>query len=284
MVRAHVWVAWRGPAGFSSRMTGFSKQPTPNAQLVPEQIRPAVILCCGEDKGAFVAASRAAGLGVGVVGADGATPTEFRSYSVWTLPEVTVILAAIGTGVVEPLLYELLGTGRAKRIVLVGTAGRLAAGARLALGKAFPIVEAHLAGTGLDREVTELPLRPHWPGLAESAGLAGGGTASIVSSDFYYGFSPALRPGDYRHRLPGLRRDFERLSGCVDLVDMEVGQFYALCRIIPETPGLMFLAFKGASNGVDNHGEQNAHAPAVLLDCLVQAVAALGLGAGGGRV
>ncbi|MBC8011171.1 MAG: hypothetical protein H7067_13865 [Burkholderiales bacterium] len=258
-------------------MASSFTEPTPNAQLVPDQIRPDVILCCGEDKGAFLAAWRAVGFPAG------AQAAEFRAYSVWTLPEVTVILASIGTGVLEPLLYELLGTGRAERIVLVGTAGRMAAGARLALGKAFAIVEAHLAGTGLDREVTELPLQPHWPGLAEATEAAGEGTASIVSSDFYYGFSPALRAGDYRHRLPGLRRDFERLSGNVDLVDMEVGQFYALCRLIPESPGLRFLAFKGASNGVDNHAEQNAHAPAVLLHCLEQAVAALGLGAGFGR-
>jgi hypothetical protein len=79
-----------------------------------------------------------------------------------------------------------------------------------------------------------------------------GPTASIVSSDFYYGFSPARRPGDYRHRLPALRRDFERLSTRVDLVDMEVGQFYALCRLIPDKPGLQFIAVKGASNAVEN--------------------------------
>jgi hypothetical protein len=197
-----------------------------------------------------------------------ATGAEFRGYTVWTLPTATVILASIGTGVIEPLLYELLGTGRAGRIVLVGTAGRLGAG-RLPLGIGFPITEAYLAGTGLDREVPDQPLRPEWPDLAA------GPVASIVSSDFYYGFSPSTRPGDYRHRLPGLRRDFERLSASVDLVDMEVGQFYALCRLIPENPGLRFLAIKGASNGVDNHGEQNTHAPAVLLDCLEKALRAL---------
>jgi hypothetical protein len=239
-----------------------SPDASPNAQLLHEQIRPSVILCFGEDKGAFTAALCTLGF------PSGATVSEFRGYTVWTLTDVTVILASIGTGVVEPLLYELLGTGRAQRIVLVGTAGRLGAG-RLPLGTGFPITEAYLAGTGLDREVADQPLRPDWPDLAV------GPVASIVSSDFYYGFSPPTRPGDYRHRLPALRRDFERLSVFVDLVDMEVAQFYALCRIIPEQPGLHYLAIKGASNGVDNHGEQNTHAPAVLLDCLEKALSAL---------
>jgi len=243
-------------------MSQPSPDASPNAQLRPAQIRASVILCCGEDKGAFVAALHILGFP-----AD-ATASEFRGYTVWTLPDVTVILASIGTGVVEPLLYELLGTGRAERIILVGTAGRLGAG-RLPLGSGFPITEAYLAGTGLDREVADQPLRPAWPDLAA------GPVASLVSSDFYYGFSPSIRPGDYRHRLPALRRDFERLSAFVDLVDMEVAQFYALCRLIPEQPGLRYLAIKGASNGVDNHGEQNTHAPAVLLDCLGKALLAL---------
>ena len=236
--------------------------PSPNARLLPSQIRADVILCCGEDKRAFVAALREQGLPVDPVAPD------FRGYTIWTLPALTVVLAPIGTGALEPILCELLGAGRARRIVLVGTAGRLAA-RPLPLGVGYPISEARLSGTGLDREVAGQPLHPEW-----TAPLAGP-TASIVSSDFYYGFSPPTRPGDYRHRLPALRRDFARLSRSVDLVDMEVAQFYALCRLIPDAPGLRFLAIKGASNGVENHAEQNTHAPAVLLDCLRQALAAL---------
>jgi Phosphorylase superfamily. len=244
-------------------MSQPASAPSPNARLVPEQLRPDVILCCGEEKRAFVDALHQLGLEID------ATAPDFRGYTVWTLPKLTLVLAPIGTGAVEPILCELLAPGRVERIVLVGTAGRLSA-RPLPLGTGFPIVEARLAGTGLDREVSGQPLRPEWPVLPP------GPTASIVSSDLYYGFSPARRPGDYRHRLPALRRDFERLSGVVDLVDMEVGQFYALCRLIPDTPGLRFLAIKGASNGVENHAEQNTHAPAVLLDCLRQALALLG--------
>ena len=237
--------------------------PSPNARLAPDQIRADVILCCGEDKRAFIAALLLLGLPI-----DPAAP-DFRGYTVWTLPAVTVVLAPIGTGSIEPILCELLGTARVARLILVGTAGRLAA-RPLPLGVGYLITEAHLSGTGLDRETDGQPLRPDW------AGPLTGETASIVSSDFYYGFSPALHPGDYRHRLPALRRDFERLSRTVDLVDMEVAQFYALCRLIPDRPGLRFIAIKGASNGVDNHGEQNTHAPAVLLDCLRQALGLLG--------
>lgn len=245
-------------------MSAPSAAASPNAQLHCDQIRPSVILCCGEDKGAFLDA-------LATLGFPTATPvSEFRSYSVWTLPSVTLILSAIGTGSLEPLLYELIATERAERIILVGTAGSLGA-KRLPLGVAYPIAEAHLAGTGLDREVSGQTLRPEWPDFPA------GPSATIVSSDFYYGFSPALAPGDYRHRLPGLRADFLRLSASVDLVDMEVGQFYALCRLIPSQPGLRFLAFKGASNAVDNHNEQNDNAPAVLRHSLRQALAALGL-------
>lgn len=244
-------------------MSPSSTEPSPNARLVPGQLRPDLVLCCGEDKRTFVAAAREAGLAL-----DPATPA-FRGYTVWTLPRLAVVLAPIGTGSLEPVLYELLSTGVIQRLVLVGTAGRLSA-RPLPLGVGFPIAEASLAGTGLDREVPEQPIRPCWPEPLP------GPTASIVSSDFYYGFSPARRDGDYRHRLPALRREFQKLSASVDLVDMEVGQFYALCRLIPDAPGLRFLAIKGASNGVDNHGEQNAHAPAVLVDCLRQALRLFG--------
>lgn len=242
-------------------------EPTPNARIVPEQIRSDVVLCCGEDKAAFVAALFALGFPAGAAGAP-----DFRGYTVWTLPAVTLVLAPIGTGSIEPILGELLGTGKIKRILLVGTAGRLSA-RPLPLGVAYPIAEAHLAGTGLDREFpVGHVLRPEWDALPA------GPVASIVSSDFYYGFSPAKKPGDYRHRLAALQKDFERLSPVVDLVDMEVAQFYALCRLIPDEPGLRFLAIKGASNSVDNHAEQNDHAPSILLDSLRQALALLGHG------
>ncbi len=243
-----------------------SHEASPNARIVPDQIRADTILCCGEDKRTFVAALLALGFP-----AQAAEAPDFRGYTTWTLPRLSVVLAPIGTGALEPILHEILGTGRISRLLLVGTAGRLAA-RPLPLGVGYPITEAHLAGTGLDREVGGKPLAPEWPEPFA------GRSASIVSSDFYYGFSPARRAGDYRHRLPALRTDFERLSGRVDLVDMEVGQFYALCRLIPDAPGLRFLAIKGASNAVENHAEQNEHAPAVLLDCLRQALAALGLG------
>lgn len=245
-------------------MSALSDAPSPNALIRRDQIRPSVILCCGEDKGAFLDA-------LATLGFPAATPvSEFRSYAIWTLPSVTLILSSIGTGSLEPLLFELLSLDRAEHIVLVGTAGSLSS-SRLPLGVAYPIAEARVAGTGLDREVSDQPLRPEWPDFPS------GPSATIVSSDFYYGFSPALSAGDYRHRLPGLRADFLRLSASVDLVDMEVGQFYALCRLIPDRPGLRFLAFKGASNSVDNHAEQNANAPAVLRHSLRQALSALGI-------
>jgi hypothetical protein len=249
----------------SSPSASSGPEPTPNAALVPDHVRSSVILCCGEDKEAFVTALAAAGLSVP------ATPaSEFRSYTVWPLPQVTVILASIGTGSLEPLLFELLSLGCVERIVLVGTAGSLGP-RRLPLGAAYPIAEAWLSGTGLDREVLDQPLRPHWPLMPS------GPVAALVSSDFYYGFSPSQRPGDYRQRLPALSRDFARLSAITDLVDMEVAQFYALCRLIPEQPGLRYLAIKGASNSVENHAEQNAHAPSVLLHCLQKAILALEL-------
>jgi len=238
---------------------------SPNVQIRPAQIRPAVILCCGEDKGALLDA-------LGELGFPAEAPvSEFRSYTVWTLPSVTVVLSAIGTGALEPLLYELLITGRVERIVLVGTAGRLRADG-LPLGVGYPIREARVAGTGLDCECGDRVLRPEWPDFPT------GPSATIVSSDFYYGFSPALTLGDYRHRLVGVRRHFERLSVEMDLVDMEVGQFYALCRLIPDARGVWFIAIKGAANAIDNHAEQNTHAPSVLRDCLEKALRALGFG------
>ena len=251
-------------ASLDARMSQPAHAPSPNARITPDRIRADAILCCGEDKTTFVAALLALGFPPGA-----AVAPEFRGYTTWTLPRLAVVLAPIGTGALEPILHELLETRRISRLLLVGTAGRLSA-RPLPLGVAHAITEARLAGTGLDRELPGATLGPHWPAPLP------GPEASIVSSDFYYGFSPGKQPGDYRHRLPALRRDFERLSPLVDLVDMEVGQFYALCRLIPDSPGLRFLAIKGASNAVENHAEQNDHAPAVLVDCLRLALRALG--------
>ena len=62
-----------------------------------------------------------------------------------------------------------------------------------------------------------------------------------------------------------------------DLVDMEVGQFYALCRLMAQATPIEFLAIKGPANSLSNAQEQITYTPRVLLKALGMAMNILGV-------
>ena len=217
-------------------------------------LRSDVVLCCGEDLTEFKHAIHA------VFGRTRAVHS-YRCYSFLEGRQVSFVWTGIGTGCIEPLLCEIHNEAQLRRIILVGTAGSVSARAKL--GRATPICEARIACAGISPRRSTL--RPNWtlrPGEA---------TQAIVSTDYYYGFT--LKKTE---PTPKLWAADTRLAKCVaaalkqsDLVDMETGQFYHLCRVL--RPELQFLAIKGAANPLSDFSQQTLHSESVLHDALRQA-------------
>jgi len=234
----------------------------PNSAVPGDLLHENVILCCGEDCGDLLAA-------MGQI--TGAVPREpdhdYRCYRFWQEKDFTLIWSGIGTGCLEPLLFEIFQPGIIRRIILIGTAG--STGKRpITTGEAHLISEAWLGGSAVSLSDEQLPLAPSFS-FPSSLRLP---SASIVSSDFYYGFYQGEDPVRLRLRdaVPSLRSDVARFYPRVDLVDMECAQFYWLCATVGGD-SLGFAAIKGAANAVVQPGEQSSYGPLVLKNCFAAA-------------
>lgn len=226
----------------------------PNTQIRPGLLKESLVLCCGEDLHEFVLAISAAF----------GRPRRlhaYRCYAVLELKQVSFIWTGIGSGCLEPLLCEIFDEPALRRIILVGTAGAVAKRAKL--GVATPIREARVACAGISPK--RRAQKPNWL-LA-----AGTETQTIVSTDNYYGFTlsnkwptPGLWAAD--SRLP---KTVAKALALADLVDMETGQFYHLCRTL--RPDLQFLAIKGAANPLRDFSRQTLHSQSVLCHALAMA-------------
>jgi hypothetical protein len=168
----------------------------------------------------------------------------------------------MGSGCLEPLLCEIANELGLARIILVGTAGAVANSAKL--GVATPIREARVACAGISPK-TPGGLLPNW------SLPAGTPAQTIVSTDYYYGFTlkkewpaPKLWAADSRLAV-AVSRALHR----ADLVDMETGQFYHLCRVL--RADLQFIAIKGAANPLTDFAQQVFHGGSVLTDALIKA-------------
>lgn len=235
------------------------KTQSPNTTFEREDLSESVILCCGEDEGALLRALTACSISLPP------TVKSFRSYRLWKINDLTVILSPIGTGSLEPLLFEILQHDVIRKLVLIGTAG-LMADSKAELGIVYPISKALLSGTGLDREI-EGAVKPRFPVLDYS------GDVSIISTDFYYGFSANPVSAVYRAKLKHLGADFKQMKA--DLVDMETAQFYALCKLLDEKGTLQYVSFKGAANTLVDQSDQNTKTDDVLILALGAALEAV---------
>ena len=180
-------------------------------------------------------------------------------------------LSGIGTGCLEPLLFEILRPGIVRRIVLIGTAG-IMPGAKVETGEACLIDEAWPAATGVDGEAAQLPLRPR---CNPSANVR---RASAVSTDFYYGFSPAILSGLYPiqgGRLQSLFEEHQRRG--TQLVDMESAQFYCFCKYFGAS-ALEYAAVRVPTNLAGCGDQQILYTPSALVNCLKTALQLLGVG------
>jgi hypothetical protein len=213
-----------------------------------------VIVCAGEDAGELervflpVAGERPSGF------------FDYRCYRFWRFESATVIWTGIGTGCLEPLLWEVIAPGIVERIVLIGSAGRLA-NSRVAIGEPNCISAAYSGGTSLDEEMADEPSRPRFALPADIA------PASIVSTDYYYGFTDRALDGSYPAAGAGLRRVVGKFLHACDLVDMETAQFYHFCDRFDRTGRLQFLAIKGASNEINAQISQLAESEPLLGRC-----------------
>lgn len=210
-----------------------------------------MVLCCGEDPVEFRAAAKAVFGTMRLLHA-------YRCYAFLRRGPVSLVWTGIGTGCVEPLLCEILDEPQIERMILVGTAG--AVSRRAKLGMASQVREARIACAGISPKREKL--LPNWD-------VTKG--ATIVSTDNYYGFTlkqawptPVLWANDKR-----LARDVPKFLKWADLVDMETGQFYHLCRAL--RPELKFVSIKGAANPLSDFAQQPLHSESVLHDALRQA-------------
>lgn len=223
----------------------------PNTNASIEVLRPRCILCCGEDRDALWQALAEAGV------RDVRRHASYRCYEFWHGHDLLILWTGIGTGCLEPLLWEILRPAAIQQLILIGTAGRMPGGPA-EVGQVYFVDQAWLAGTGLDREKIPIPLRPRWPNLV------GYPTASCASTDFFYGFAPNNLERPYPLNAARLLADFdEHIEKKTGLVDMETAQFYALCSAFGQED-CQFIAVKGASNTVGQLDEQLPNTPGVL--------------------
>ncbi|MFA5258110.1 MAG: hypothetical protein WC360_08165 [Opitutales bacterium] len=236
----------------------------PVSHVLPEHLNERVILCCGEVEDELTRAFRAL---------DGKAlfVQQYRCYKVWKYADFTLILAGIGTGTLEPLLWEILPAGIVKKIVLIGTAGCVSPSAP-AMGCALPIRAAYPCGTGIDAEVGFEPLLPDWPTLPKNAA-----SCTIASSDFFYGYSDRVLDGSFRACQGPFRERYKAIRDRTDLIDMEVAPFYYFAPRFAPANSLEYIAIKGSSNALGKGEEMNYFSGTVMEHCADQAMNMLGI-------
>jgi hypothetical protein len=129
----------------------------------------------------------------------------------------------------------------------------------LPTGRAYPIRTARSAGTGLQAIGLSGQHCPRWALAADVP------SATIISTDFYYGFGQAILHRDHPLHDTQLADFFAESRE--DLVDMEVASFYALAtRFMP--PDVQFLAIKAAANPAGDGALHLANTPTSMDSCL----------------
>lgn len=241
-----------------------SFESAPVTHILPAQLSERTIICSGEVEDELMHAFRN-------VREKPEFIRQYRCYKVWKYPSFTLILAGIGTGTLEPLLWEILRPGLVKRLILIGTAGCVLPDAP-AMGRALPISRAWPCGTGIDAEVGLEPLMPNWS-LPEGAASCG-----IASSDFFYGYSDRVLDGTFAACQGPFRQRYLAVKAMADLIDMEVAPFYYFAPRFDTGGALEYLAIKGSSNALGKGEEMNGYSASVMDDCARQALELLGLG------
>ena len=172
------------------------------------------IMCAGEDRSEFLAALKTAGM------TDPAADSKYRCYEFWNFGDRCAILTGIGTGCLEPALWEILQPGIVKSALYWSAQpgscpapASKSASLTSSIGPGSPVRESTCL-----RPICRL--RPRWNIKAGTL------VASSVSTDFYYGFGPQLVTGDYPIPAGPLHRLYEmHARQGTQLVEMEVAEF-----------------------------------------------------------
>ena len=235
----------------------------PNTAVDDALLHQNLLLCCGEDPTELL-------LSLPEVVERPLFYHEYRCYRFWRFARFTLAWTGIGTGCLEPLMYELLvnaansrankPTTEIRRIILVGTAGAFRA-SEVRLGQVYLLNEAFLGASAIsvpDHELTSAqakPLQPHLE-LPCPQPLDKISPASIISTDYYYGFSKRANSSVLRQTDPRLGSVVDYAWGRVDMVDMETAQFYYLCKSLGP-PALRYAALKGPADYVEGGNSGN---------------------------
>ncbi len=234
---------------------------------VPESfLQRDLLVCCGEDREEMLHAIRTV--------LPGEVPSyRYRCYEFWRYPSFTLVLTGIGTGCLEPMLWEVmdaktLGDKAARRLVLFGTAGYLSDD-KSGCGKVFLVDGAYPAGCAVRLDPADLPVRPRFHGLDQLPNPR----AEEISTDHYYAFSPGTDP----HKMVAKKYDKSLQEGVTAqwkngrLIAMETGQFYHFCRCYGDAE-TQFAAFRGVANLADQFEQQGDNAVNVLRESFRQAI------------
>jgi uridine phosphorylase len=237
-----------------------------NTKITANMVRNHVLLCCGEDPNEFLEA---------LVHAGYTNPLHYvhsRCFHTWVFEDCTVILGGIGTSSIEICIHEVAMFQIAKRIVLIGSTGSMPL-SPVQLGSAYYITQAYSAGTAINTEPWSAPFTPNCTSMVQH-NLA---KATIVSTDFYYGFTIGGTHNPYAAQFAHLAQQVTQLSQItttvnsetrvgVDMVDMETAQFFALCAL----PHFQFeyAAVKGPANRLTAQQEQNEYSQGIMNTCV----------------
>ncbi len=246
----------------------------PNTNAPRDLLGPDVIICAGEDRAELEEGLAKFGLA--------SKPFRYRCYQWWRAGNLTVIWTGIGTGCLEPLLFEILRPAIVRRLCLVGSAGTIREPS-YPPGTPCWIESAYSLGMSIDRWVGESAQYPKWSSLPTESPSRGSLSteslprASIVSTDFYYITSPAGL-ARFAHRLPAdfAERYRERTTTC-ELIDMETAAYFFFCGLFGDTSLDEYVAVKGASNSVDHQEEQVTRSASVVKRSLQAAIERWGL-------
>lgn len=238
----------------------------PNCALPESFFQNDMVVCTGEDPHELVCAMNNSLPGI--------VPEyhEYRCYRAWKYPDFTVVISGIGTGCLEPLLYELLdfdalGENVAKRLVMIGTAGYLSDSG---FGKVYLVDGAYTAGCGVALEDKDLPIRPSFAHLGQIQLPR----AEEISTDYYYACTPQTaneRKNKAKAMNPALTTAVEKYWQSGRLISMESAQFYAFASAYGK-PGTQYVALRGVANLADQFETQGEYSLQVLTEAFRQAL------------
>jgi Phosphorylase superfamily len=245
-----------------------AKKVRPNCAIPASFFQEKMIVCTGEDPDELRKAMRAV--------FPGKLPRfhQFRCYKAWkfTNPNITVVISGIGSGCLEPLLFELLdekalGLLVPKKLVMIGTAGYIADSGH---GHVFLVDAAYPIGCAVHLKEGALPLRPRFEGLEKST-LS---IAAEMSTDYYYAATPSdddTRKVAAKAADDDLKEGIKRYWKAGRLISMESAQFYHFCGCYGSAE-TQYVALRGVANLADQFHEQGDHSQNVLNQALAEAV------------